>query len=289
MRDKWNERKERKREGTNCDLRWKCLGHGGRFERAQCRSMPASCSGWWGVSERARRSASSGVYLGVCVASQRPEKRAYASSVTGRGGGGGGGGGGKGGGGGGGGSKRKRRRRRGRRRRRREESTAAAVIEARRRDRWARGGMGARGWAPLSCRGPSRLPRPPPSSGSTGTPLLPRTDSQLPRNHRRARLSGPAPVEPNLPPKGPLGGVAKRHLTDRSGLSFVYPLRIPCAKCASTLSSGSILFSTKFPSQGLFCSPGGHPVKRKLDRVNETMYLRVVKLFFFFFSFFCQL
>lgn len=94
--------------------------------------MPASCSGWWGVSERARRSASSGVYLGVCVVRQGPEKRAYAS-ITGRGGGGGGvgGGGGGGGGRGGGGSKRKRRRRI--RRRRRRESTA--VIEARRRDR----------------------------------------------------------------------------------------------------------------------------------------------------------
>ncbi|OAD53498.1 hypothetical protein WN48_09838 [Eufriesea mexicana] len=41
--------------------------------------MPASCSGWWGVSERARRSASSGVYLGVCVVRQGPEKRTYAS------------------------------------------------------------------------------------------------------------------------------------------------------------------------------------------------------------------
>ena len=156
-------------------------------------------------------------------------------------------------------------------------------IEARRRDRWARGGMGARGWAPLSCRGPSRLPRPPPSSGSTGTPQLPRTDSQPPRNHRRARLSGPAPVEPNLPPKGRLGGVAKRHPTDRSGLSFVYPLRIPCAKCASTSSSGSILFFFLLQSflrkeRTLFAF-----MKRQTSERNCVVSLR--SIFFFFLSF----
>lgn len=98
-------------------------GHGGRLERAQCRSMPASCSGWWGVSERERRSASSGVYSGVCVVEQR--KGAYAS-ITG----GGGGGGGRGGGGGGGGGSKRKRRRRGRRRRKREEGRVV-----RRRDR----------------------------------------------------------------------------------------------------------------------------------------------------------
>lgn len=102
--------------------------------------------------------------------------------------------------------------------------------------------MGARGWAPLSCRGPSRLPRPPPSSGSTGTPQLPRTDSQLRRSLRRARHPGPAPVPPNPRPRGPLAEAAKPCRIGRSGPSFVYPLRIPCGKCASTWSNGSILF-----------------------------------------------
>lgn len=102
--------------------------------------------------------------------------------------------------------------------------------------------MGARGWAPLSCRGPSRLPRPPPSSGSTGTPNLARMDSQLPRCRKRARHSGPAPVPPNPQLRGRLEGAVNLRPIGLSGPFSVYPSRILCEKCASTSSNGSILY-----------------------------------------------
>ncbi|KYN06827.1 hypothetical protein ALC62_02210, partial [Cyphomyrmex costatus] len=65
------------RSPTHCTrcLRWRICtvkGHGRSFIAAQCRSMPASCSAWWCVSETPRRSAS---IAAICVARHQSLER----------------------------------------------------------------------------------------------------------------------------------------------------------------------------------------------------------------------
>lgn len=203
----------------NLDL--STAGHGGSFVAAQCRSMPASCSAWWGASETPRRSAS---IASICLAGQQ--------SLV-------------------------RRRRRRRRRRDRRRSTGSTELDT--SDRWARGGMGARRWAHLpGCRGPSRLPRPPPprppplsassqsSVVSVASRMLYSCRMRINR-HRRPRSRRRAPPEPPaLPPsrqprRGPSDGVASRRPTGPSGRSSAWPSRTLLGRCASASWSGSIL------------------------------------------------
>jgi len=193
-------------------------GHiGGSFVAAQCRSMPASCSAWWGVSETPRRSAS---IAAICVVARQ-------QSVE--------------------------RRRKRRRRRRDRRSTGSTELDT--SDRWARGGMGARRWAHLpGCRGPSRLPRPPPprppplsanrqSVVSAACRMRPNWRMRTNHRNRRRAVPGQRVPLPNRPRRGPLGGAVSRHPIGPFGHSSAWPSRIHLGRCASVSWNGSILFA----------------------------------------------
>ena len=191
-------------------------GHGRSFIAAQCRSMPASCSAWWCVSETPRRSAS---IAAICVARHQSLER---------------------------------RRRRKRRTCDHRRSTGSTELDT--SDRWARGGMGARSWAHLlGCRGPSRLPRPP-TSQSPPTPAsnltsvvrwMQRNWRTCSRRHRRW-APGPPALSPNRPRRNPSDGGLNRHLIDPFGRSSVWPSRTLLGSCVSRSSSGSILFALAY-------------------------------------------